>query len=150
MLSIKERGVTSRDVVCGITASGRTPFTLAALKQAKTLGAKTILLTCNPARLRPAGFDVEIDLPTGPEIITGSTRLKAGTATKVALNILSSCSLIKLGKVQGNWMVGLNPSNLKLRQRAIRMVSRLKNISFEEAAKLLEHSNWNIRNVLNQ
>jgi N-acetylmuramic acid 6-phosphate etherase len=146
--SIIERGVTSRDVVCGITASGRTPFVISALNQARKLGAKTILLTCNPARNRSNSFDLEIDLPTGPELITGSTRLKAGTATKLALNILSTCALIKLGKVQGNWMVDVIPSNSKLRKRAIHIVSQLKNVTAEDAKKLLEETKWSIREAL--
>lgn len=146
--SIIERGVTSEDVVCGITASGRTPFVISALNQAKAIGAKTIFLTCNPARNHSSHFDLEIDLPTGPELLTGSTRLKAGTATKVALNIISTCSLIRLGKIQGNWMIGLNPSNSKLRDRAIRIVSQLKNISFQEAKQLLEEQQWNVTATL--
>ncbi len=148
--SIIERGVKANDVVCGISASGRTPFVLSALNQAKQIGAKTILLTCNPERDRTSVFDLEIDLPTGPELITGSTRLKAGTATKLALNILSTCSLIKLGKVKGNLMVGLSPTNSKLRERAVQIVSRLKNISVDEAKSLLETANWNIAAVLNR
>jgi N-acetylmuramic acid 6-phosphate etherase len=148
--SIIERGVTSEDIVCGITASGRTPFVISALNQAKTIGAKTILLTCNPARNRSSHFDLEIDLPTGPELLTGSTRLKAGTATKVALNIISTCSLIRLGKIQSNWMIGLNPSNTKLRDRAIRIVARLRQISFENAQKLLEEANWSVKKALKE
>lgn len=146
--SIIERGVKAGDVVCGISASGRTPFVISALKQAKTLGAKTILLTCNPARNKSSLFDLEIDLPTGPELLTGSTRLKAGTATKVALNIISTCSLIRIGKIQSNWMIGFNPSNSKLRDRAIRIVSRLKNISPEDAKKLLEEQEWDVTATL--
>jgi len=146
--SIIERGAKAEDVVCGITASGRTPFVISALNQAKTLGAKTILLTCNPARNKSSKFDLEIDLPTGPELITGSTRLKAGTATKLALNIISTCSLIRLGKIQSNWMIGLNPSNSKLRDRAIRIVSRLKNIPLDQAKKLLEEQEWNVAATL--
>jgi N-acetylmuramic acid 6-phosphate etherase len=142
--SIIERGVKTEDVVCGVTASGRTPFVLAALNQAKAIGAKTILLTCNPARNKSSHFNIEIDLPTGPELLTGSTRLKAGTATKLALNIISTCSLIRLGKIQSNWMIGLNPSNSKLRYRAVRIVSRLKNIPLEDAKKLLEEHEWNV------
>ena len=147
--SITERGVTSQDIVCGITASGRTPFVLSALNQAKQVGAKTILLTCNPSRTPSVTYDLEIDLPTGPELITGSTRLKAGTATKLALNILSTCSLIKLGKIKGNWMIDVIPSNSKLRKRAIHIVSQLKSISAEDAKKLLQDAKWNIRQVLN-
>jgi N-acetylmuramic acid 6-phosphate etherase len=146
--SIIERGVTSNDIVCGITASGRTPFVISALNQAKSIGAKTFLLTCNPARNKSSQFDIEIDLPTGPELLTGSTRLKAGTATKLALNIISTCSLIRLGKIQSNWMIGLNPSNSKLRDRAIRIVSRIKNISFDQAKKLLEQQHWNVAATL--
>src|SRR2546428_10708045 len=89
-LAIDERGVNAVDVVCGITASGRTPFVLGALDHAKKKGARTILLTCNPARTGGGRFDLGIDLPTGPELLTGSSRLKAGTATKVALNIIST------------------------------------------------------------
>ena len=147
-LAIIDRGVTPRDVVCGITASGRTPFVLSALRQAKAIGAATILLTCNPERSRAESFDVEIDLPTGPELITGSTRLKAGTATKLVLNILSTCSLVLIGKTQGNSMVGMRATNSKLRQRAIRMVSRLKEVAPDEAETLLKACGWNISAVL--
>lgn len=147
-MSIVERGVTAEDVVCGITASGRTPFVLAALNQAKKIRAKTILLTCNPERSHQEKFDVEIDLPVGPELISGSTRLKAGTATKVVLNMITSCSMIRLGKVQGNWMTQISPSNSKLRERAIRIVSRLKKISLKEAEQLLERCNWNLQAAL--
>ncbi len=89
-LAVDERGVKVADVVIGITASGRTPFVLGALGRAKSLGAKTILLSCNPARPQSAIVDLAIDLAVGPEILTGSTRLKAGTATKIALNIIST------------------------------------------------------------
>lgn len=146
-LAVAERGVMSADVVCGITASGRTPFVLGALERARSLRAKTILLTCNPERLRASGqpFDVTIDLPTGAEIVTGSTRLKAGTATKIALNIISTCSMIRLGKVRENLMVDLNVSNAKLRDRATRLVSELRECSYDEARAILEGANWNIR-----
>jgi N-acetylmuramic acid 6-phosphate etherase len=147
-LAMRDRGVTQNDVVCGITASGRTPFVIGALEEAKKIGAKIILLTCNPAGNRNQNWDVRIDLPTGPEIITGSTRLKAGTATKVALNILTTCSMIKIGKTKDNWMIDLMPVNSKLKIRSIRLVSRLKNISDEDAEKLLNDAGWNIRKVL--
>lgn len=144
-----ERGITPLDVVCGITASGRTPFVLGALREAKNLGAKTMLLTCNPQRPRTgATWDVEIDLPTGPEIVTGSTRLKAGTATKLALNIISTCSMIRLGKIKGNMMVDLHVSNTKLRDRAIRFVSRSRSISYAAAKVELEKKNWIVRDCL--
>src|SRR5690606_30873789 len=118
--AVMGRGVRRGDVVCGIAASGRTPFVLGSLQRARELGAKTILLTCNPARSRvkKATWDVEIDLPAGPEIVTGSTRLKAGAATKVALNILTTCTMILLGHVRGGAMVDLRATNAKLRDRA--------------------------------
>jgi N-acetylmuramic acid 6-phosphate etherase len=147
-LAIHQRAVTLRDVVCGISASGRTPFVLGSLQEAKKIGAKTILITCNPMRNRDQRCDVEIDLPTGPEIVTGSTRMKAGTATKVALNILTTCSMIKLGRTRGSWMVDLKPSNTKMRYRMIRLVSQLKNVSVEEAEKMLETAGWNSRTAL--
>jgi N-acetylmuramic acid 6-phosphate etherase len=146
-LSILERGVRAGDVVCGISASGRAPFVLGALRRARDLGARAILLTCNPARTA-TGWDVEIDLPTGPEIITGSTRLKAGTATKVALNILSTCAMVRLGRVRGNSMVDLHISNAKLRDRGVRLVSRELRISYDEARARLENTGWNVRAAL--
>jgi N-acetylmuramic acid 6-phosphate etherase len=147
-LAIVERGVTADDVVCGIAASGRTPFVLAGLQQAKEIGAKTILLTCNPSRSGKHVFDVEIDLPTGPELITGSTRLKAGTATKVTLNILSTCALILAGRTTGNLMTGLRATNAKLRNRAVSMVSRLKGISTNAAVERLTKAKWNVAAAL--
>ncbi len=147
--AVRDRGVSAADVVCGITASGRTPFVRGALESATDAGAGTILLTCNPLRqkgLLVAG--VEIDLPTGPELITGSTRLKAGTATKVALNILSSCAMIRIGRVDGNFMSCLQPTNDKLRERAARFVAARLAISEAEARVRLEWSKWNIREAL--
>ena len=143
-----DRGVRAGDVMCGIAASGRTPFVLGALARARTAGAKTMLLTCNPARARVEKWDVEIDLPTGPEILTGSTRLKAGTATKVALNILSTGAMVRLGRVRGNAMVDLHISNEKLRDRGTRLVSETLGISYDEARVRLERAGWNVRAAL--
>ena len=117
-LAIDERGVKDSDVVLGITASGRTPFVLGALAQAKSLGAKTVLLSCNPTSDGNAAIDLRIHLAVGPEIVAGSTRLKAGTATKVALNIISTGAMVALGKVRGNRMIDLAASSNKLRDRA--------------------------------
>jgi N-acetylmuramic acid 6-phosphate etherase len=146
-LAVLERGVRANDVVCGISASGRAPFVLGALERAGDRGAHTILLTCNPAR-KKTDWDVEIDLPTGPEIVTGSTRLKAGTATKVVLNILSTCAMVRLGRVRGNSMIDLHISNAKLRDRGVRLVSRELQISYEEARERLEKAGWNVRAAL--
>ena len=148
-LAIQERGVTQADAVCGITASGRTPFVRGALRAAKTAGAATILLTCNPNREKGhIQADVELDLPTGPELITGSTRLKAATATKVALNILSSCAMIRLGRVDGNLMTCLQPTNKKLRSRAALIVAARLGLSEAEARSRLQCANWDIRSAL--
>jgi N-acetylmuramic acid 6-phosphate etherase len=158
--ALDERGVTSADVVVGITASGRTPFVLGALARAKSLGAKTILLTCNPAVAgigdgeRPGSpiaatdFDLVITLPVGPEILTGSTRLKAGTATKVALNIISTGAMVGLGKVRGNFMIDLHTTSTKLRDRAVRIVAERTQHDYESARGLLEANDWNLRAVL--
>ena len=148
-LAIKERGVTDRDVICGISASGRTPFVLGALKVAQAGGAATILLTCNPRRqIGPVRAEVEVDLPTGAELLAGSTRLKAGTATKVALNIISSCTMIRLGRVAGNLMACLQPTNKKLRDRATRIVAARLGLSEAEARNRLQCANWDIRDAL--
>ena len=147
-LAIDERGVTSADVVCGISASGRTPFVLGALTAAKARDAQTILLTCNPARTRGEAFELEIDFATGPELLTGSTRLKAGTVTKVALNILSTGAMVALGKVRGNRMIDLATSNAKLRDRAARLVAELGKCDYAEAVERLQKKGWNLRATL--
>jgi len=145
-VAITDRGVRDIDVVCGIAASGNTPFVHGALRQARTLGAKTILLTCNPARHREGHrADLEIDLPTGPELITGSTRLKAGTATKLALNLISTCTMIRLGKVKGNFMIDLNASNEKLRDRSARMLMTLLGLSYQDARRQLAEHDFQVR-----
>jgi N-acetylmuramic acid 6-phosphate etherase len=148
-LAIDRRGVKGVDVVIGITASGRTPFVLGALTRAKSLGAKTVLLTCNPAReSRLGGIDLAIDLAVGPEILTGSTRLKAGTATKIALNIISTGVMVSLGKVRGNLMIDLNTTSSKLRDRATRMVADLTESDYNSARAQLEENDWDLRAVL--
>jgi N-acetylmuramic acid 6-phosphate etherase len=148
-LAVLERGVRRGDVVCGLTASGRTPFVLGALSRARECGAKAFLVTCNPQRRRSVEpWDVEIDLPTGPEIVTGSTRLKAGTATKLTLNLLSTCVMIRLGRVRGNAMVDLNISNAKLRDRGARLVSSALGIPYSDAHDRLEKAGWNVRACL--
>jgi N-acetylmuramic acid 6-phosphate etherase len=149
-LAIDERGVTGADIVCGISASGRTPFVLGALAEAKKRGAQTILLTCNPERTRTESLDLEIDLATGAELLTGSTRLKAGTATKVALNIISTGAMVALGKVRGNLMVDLAISNTKLRDRAARLVAELAKCDYAEAVERLQRRDWNLRAVLRE
>ena len=147
-LAIDRRGVKDLDVVIGITASGRTPFVLGALGRARSLGTKTVLLSCNPARKKNADVDLAIELGVGPEILTGSTRLKAGTATKIALNIISTGAMVALGKVRGNLMIDLNTTSAKLRDRAARMVAELTETDYDSARAQLEQSNWDLRAVL--
>jgi N-acetylmuramic acid 6-phosphate etherase len=149
-LAMDERGTKDVDVVIGITASGRTPFVLGALGRAKSLGAKTILLTCNPATRGDVLGNLAIHLAVGPEILTGSTRLKAGTATKVALNIISTGAMVALGKVRGNLMIDLHTSSAKLRDRAVRLVADLANCDYNSARERLEAGGWNLRVVVNQ
>jgi N-acetylmuramic acid 6-phosphate etherase len=160
--ALDERDVKPADVVIGITASGRTPFVLGALARAKSLGAKAMLVTCNPhCSHRPVAdpddgpqgrgysdLDLVITLPVGPEILAGSTRLKAGTATKVALNIISTAAMIGLGKVRGNRMIDLHTTSTKLRDRAVRIVAELTQRDYESARGLLETNNWNLRATL--
>ena len=148
-LAIDERGVKDSDVVLGITASGRTPFVLGAIRQAKSLGARTILLSCNPASDGNTARDLHIHLVVGPEIVTGSTRLKAGTATKVALNIISTGAMVALGKVSGNRMIDLAASSNKLRDRAARLVAEQLQCAYDEAVQRLRDHDWNLRAAIN-
>ena len=147
-VAIDQRGVKSVDVVIGITASGRTPYVLGALARAKSIDAKTVLLTCNPANLQTGIADLVINLAVGPEIVTGSTRLKAGTATKIALNIISTGAMVGLGKVHGNLMIDLHASNSKLRDRATRLVAQLSESDYDSARQQLEANDWNLRTVV--
>ena len=147
-LAIDQRGIKAEDIVVGITASGRTPFVLSALARAKSLGAKTILLSCNPENSAKIDVNLAIKLAVGPEILTGSTRLKAGTATKIALNIISTGAMVSLGKVRGNLMIDLQASSAKLRDRATRLVAELSGSDYESARGALQAAHWNLRAVL--
>jgi N-acetylmuramic acid 6-phosphate etherase len=133
------RRVRPGDVVVGIAASGVTPFVRGALKEARRRGAATALVTCNP-QVPASAARVVIALAVGPEVLTGSTRLKAGTATKLALNTLTTASFARLGKVYGNRMVDLRPRSAKLRARALRLVVLLGRVSPGAAAGLLTAS----------
>jgi N-acetylmuramic acid 6-phosphate etherase len=145
---LKRRGLTKRDVVCGIAASGQTPFVLGALELARKTGAGAILLSCNPKRSIRVPVDVAIDLPTGPELVTGSTRLKAGTATKLVLNILSTLAMVRLGRVRDNLMINVQATNDKLRARAVRLVQALSGKSFETAQAALEKNHWRVADAV--
>ncbi|WP_445633589.1 N-acetylmuramic acid 6-phosphate etherase [Nostoc sp. DSM 114161] len=138
--AIAGRHITQLDVVVGITAGGTTPYVHGALNAARQRGAATIFIACVPAEQVSFDADIDIRLLTGPEIVAGSTRLKAGTATKLALNILSTGVMVKLGKVYGNRMVDVAVTNQKLRDRALRILQDLTGLSREAAGFLLERS----------
>jgi N-acetylmuramic acid 6-phosphate etherase len=130
------RRVRGGDVVVGISASGVTPFVRSALDAARRRGAATVLVTCNP-RVSRRTARVVVAIATGPEVLAGSTRLLAGTATKLVLNALTTASFARLGRVYGNWMVDLRPRSAKLRARAVRLVSGIGRVSEREAVRLL-------------
>ncbi|MBH8564111.1 N-acetylmuramic acid 6-phosphate etherase [Nostoc sp. CENA67] len=138
--AIATRHVTQLDVVVGITAGGTTPFVHGALNAARQRGAMTIFIACVPATQVQFEADIDIRLLTGPEVLAGSTRLKAGTATKLTLNILSTGVMVKLGKVYGNRMVDVAVTNQKLRDRALRILQDLTGLSREAAGFILERS----------
>ncbi|MHC9540297.1 MAG: N-acetylmuramic acid 6-phosphate etherase [Vulcanimicrobiota bacterium] len=141
----KMRGLslTANDVVVGITASGRAPFVIGALAYAGEQGARTVALACNsPAQISTIA-DVAIEVPTGPEILTGSTRLKAGTAQKMVLNMLSTAGMVLAGRVYRNYMIGVKPLNRKLVDRACRILAETAEVSYQEASGALEISGRN-------
>ncbi|MGP8200631.1 MAG: N-acetylmuramic acid 6-phosphate etherase [Limisphaerales bacterium] len=141
------RGINRRDVVIGIAASGRTPFVWGALAAARQKGARTVLLCFNPHLTMPAagGPDLVIAPDVGPEVLTGSTRLKAGTATKVILNMVTTLAMVRLGKVVGNLMVDMNVSNRKLRERAVRIVQAVTGADAMAAHAALEKCHWKVK-----
>ncbi|MBD2447178.1 N-acetylmuramic acid 6-phosphate etherase [Nostoc sp. FACHB-152] len=138
--AMAQRHITQLDVVVGITAGGTTPYVHGALSAARQRGALTIFIACVPQEQVNIDVDIDIRLLTGPEVLAGSTRLKAGTATKLTLNILSTGVMVKLGKVYGNRMVDVAVTNQKLRDRALRILQDLTGLSRETANVLLERS----------
>lgn len=135
---IRKKKPARRDVVVGIAASGRTPFTVAAVEYARKLGARTIALSCNPNSPLEEAAELAIVVETGPEVVSGSTRMKAGTAEKLVLNMLSTGAMVKLGYVYGNLMVNLHQKNTKLTERAVTIVARALDMSREQARAALE------------
>ena len=146
--ALRDAGVTKHDSVCGITASGRTPYVKGALDLARATGCFTILVTCNRAAELHGDADCVIAPETGPEVVAGSTRLKAGTATKLVLNTLTTASLALSGKVYSNLMVDVRPTNAKLVVRAKWLITRLTGASTERAAQLLEESGGNVKRAV--
>ena len=153
---IDERGVGQRDVVCGIAASLRTPYVIGAVKRAKQLGAKTLYVTTNPrssfyspefAEIAQV-VDVAICPEVGPEVIMGSTRMKSGTAQKLVLNMITTASMVRLGKVYENMMIDLQMTNQKLRERSKRIVMTIAGVGYEEAADYLEKAEGHVKTAL--
>lgn len=134
---LQQLSLTAHDVVVGIAASGRTPYVIGGLNYARHIGATTVALACNKNSLIGQVADIAIEPQVGPEVITGSTRLKSGTAQKLILNMLSTASMIRMGKVYQNLMVDLTASNLKLEARAQRIVMQATEVSAEQAASAL-------------
>ena len=142
---LKDRNFSNRDVLIGITASGRTPYVFGALNYSKSINALTISISSVPESDSTIDNDIDIRLITGPEILAGSTRLKAGTATKMALNIISTSVMIKLGKVYGNRMIDLSVSNDKLMDRAICILFDIGSVDKETAVQLLKKTNGSVK-----
>ena len=145
---LKAIGFSSGDVLVGIAASGRTPYVLGAMSYAKELGACTVAVTCNKNSEMNAAADIAIGVEPGPEVITGSTRMKSGTAEKMVLNMLSTGSMIRLGKVYGNLMVDVMPTNEKLVRRAISIVSTAAGVSEETARATLARCGFTVKTAI--
>jgi N-acetylmuramic acid 6-phosphate etherase len=137
-------GVTRKDVVVGIAASGSTPYVAGALEEAKEAGALTVAVVCRPGAALGKRADILILLDTGPEVLAESSRLKAGTAQKIALNMLSTAVMAKRGLVYRDEMVAMKPTNVKLRKRAVRIVTEIGGVEAERAEDSLRKSNWNL------
>jgi N-acetylmuramic acid 6-phosphate etherase len=143
--SIRKKRVRSGDVVVGLAACGMTPFVHGALKQARQIGAATIFVTCAPEAVRHIPAEIIINPVVGPEVVTGSTRMKAGTATKLVLNMLTTGAMIRLGKVYGNLMVDLRATNEKLRDRSVRIVMEMTRLSRPRARRLLARAQGKVK-----
>lgn len=147
---LRQVGLSEKDYVLGISASGRTPYVIGGLNYAKQVGAKTGALSCNsPAEISQYA-EQKIELPVGPEVLTGSTRLKAGTAQKLVLNMISTISMIRLGKVFNNLMVDVKPTNKKLVERSKRIIMEATGVSAEVAEEYYHEANQNVKLAIMQ
>ena len=141
-------GIGPADVVCGIAASRRTPYVVAAVARARALGARTLFVTCNPRAQFALDVDVAICADVGPEVLMGSTRMKSGTATKLILNMISTAAMVRLGKVYGNLMVDLKLTNAKLVERSRRIVMLATGCTYDEAVEAMEASGGHVKTAL--
>jgi N-acetylmuramic acid 6-phosphate etherase len=146
--AIDARGVSAKDTVVGLAACGMTPFVHGALRRARQIGAGTVFVTCAPEAVGSIPAEIVINPVVGPEVITGSTRMKAGTATKLVLNTLTTTAMIRLGKVYGNLMVDLKAVNAKLRDRSVRIVMEVTGLSRPKAKALLARAEGRVKAAL--
>lgn len=145
---LKARNFCNKDVLIGISASGSASYVISAVKYAKSIGAKTASITNNPDTELGKAANIDICADTGPEVITGSTRMKAGTSQKIILNMISTASMVKCGCVYENMMINLRPTNKKLRRRMIGIVTEILGCTEEKAEELLEKNEWSIRKAV--
>lgn len=145
MEDLKNLNLCENDVVFGIAASGRTPYVIGALEYGEKIGAKRISFSCNKNSQISKCCDIAIEVDCGPEVLTGSTRLKAGTAQKLVLNMVSTASMVGIGKVYGNLMVDVRPTNEKLVERSKRIIMEATNVSYEIAQDFFEKANKNVK-----
>jgi N-acetylmuramic acid 6-phosphate etherase len=146
--ALEKRQVNSSDVVLGIAASGGTPYVIGALRTARRKGAKTIALVCNSESELSKEADLSITVVVGPEVLTGSTRMKAGTAQKLVLNMLSTAAMVKMGKVYQNFMVDMRPSNRKLVGRAVEIIAAVTQADEATARRLLQESEYHVKTAI--
>jgi N-acetylmuramic acid 6-phosphate etherase len=146
--ALEKRQVNSSDVVLGIAASGGTPYVIGALRTARRKGAKTIALVCNSESELSKEADLSITVVVGPEVLTGSTRMKAGTAQKLVLNMLSTAAMVKMGKVYENFMVDMRPSNRKLVGRAVEIIAAVTQADEATARRLLQESEYHVKTAI--
>ena len=143
-----DKKITPKDVVCGIAASQRTPYVIGALEEAKKRGAKTLFIICNPREVVQVDVDVAICPVPGPEVIMGSTRMKAGSTQKMVLNILTTSAMIKQGKVYENMMIDLQQNSQKLIERSKKIIMLATDVDYENASRFLEESNGHVKSAI--
>ncbi len=143
--ALVEHDFGMKDLLVAISASGRTPFALGAMREAKSLGARIVAIINNRGSAMGELADVSIVADTGPEVVSGSTRMKAGTAQKMVLNMLTTAAMTRLGRVHDGYMIGVQASNVKLRGRAARIVGEIAGVAPEEAMGALEEANWDLK-----
>ncbi|ALB27932.1 N-acetylmuramic acid 6-phosphate etherase [Companilactobacillus heilongjiangensis] len=145
---LKDHNLTENDVVVGIAASGRTPYVVGALDYAKSVGADTIALSCNQDSIISQHAETKIEVVVGPEVLSGSTRLKSGTAQKMVLNMLSTAAMVGVGKTYGNLMVDVKPTNKKLVQRSINIIVEVTGVKADIAQATLEEANYSVKDAI--